>query len=124
MSRPKVHTPGENLPPDHDNEGTDGDLAVQGAGAAADNDSALKAQIEALQRENALLRAAQNAKTPSVVYEPDTAHGKAEKAASLHLHLTAAEVAGAVARGEMADPKVKVLCRDGWYVPESRAKQG
>lgn len=121
MAKPKIQNPGENLPPEDDHEAGDGQTDGQAAGnvtASADDAGALKAQIEALQRENALLKAAQGAKTPSVVYEPTTTHGAAEIAASKHRHITAAEFAALIDEGKASEPPPnnKVLCSDGWYV--------
>jgi hypothetical protein len=117
MPKPKVQTPGDNLPPEDDID-TEGDTGDGQPTGGDEGTAALKAHIEALQRENSLLRAASEAKTPRVLYEPETPHGKAEIAASKHRHLTAAQFAATIDAGEAAEPPVngKVLCADGWYV--------
>jgi hypothetical protein len=116
MARPKVQTPGENLPPegDHDSEGGTTDAGAEGG----DDSSALKARIEALERENSLLKAATDAKTPTVVVTPVTPHGRAEIAASPFWGMTSAQLMAKIDAGEIAEPphNTKHLCSDGYYV--------
>lgn len=73
------------------------------------------AELEALRAENARLRAAAQPATPSVVYTPETPHGKQAKAASPFAHLTVAELMAKIDAGEAKEPTTNVLCRDGYY---------
>jgi hypothetical protein len=105
----------------------DGDLN----GGPSDGDEAdrpvdqmalLMSQMRAMAAEIAQLKVANAALPPAMtnIYEPETEHGKQAKAASKHLHLTAAQLTNMVAAGEVADPPAAVLCSDGWYSPGKR----
>ena len=128
-----VQTPGapesaEGTLPD-DDEGGEGaeasGLADQRAagihGDESDEMVQMRALLASLQAENAALKAGAAAASalPSFVFEPETPHGIEAKANSKHLHLTTAEFAAMIDRGEAKEPMSHVLCKDGYYVRRS-----
>ncbi len=88
--------------------------AVNEAASAAEAGQA--ALIERLLAENAALKAsaAPSADTPSVVFTPETPHGRAALAASPFRDMTAAEVTEGLLNGTIPQPVTSYLTRDGY----------
>ena len=80
-------------------------------------------ELAALRAENARLRAAAAPATPSVVYTPETPHGKQAKAASKFAHLTCAELMAKIDAGDADEPTTNVLCSDGYYATRRPRKE-
>jgi hypothetical protein len=84
--------------------------------AGADDVDALKRKLTALEAKNAELQAdlASKAKS-SIIYEPETPHGKLRLAASDTGTMTVAAVSAAIKNGKLAEPITNYLCADGHY---------
>jgi hypothetical protein len=82
----------------------------------------LAVRLAALEAENAALKAAAKPAVPSVVYTPQTPHGRARLAASQYAGMTVAELTHAIDTGaadELA-PSANALCSDGYYCSRAR----
>lgn len=88
--------------------------------APAETQAAL---IERLLAENAALRAAVPATdTPSIVFTPETPHGKAAMAASPFGHMSADEVLKGMLDGSIPQPVTSYLTRDGYVCRTTAAR--
>jgi hypothetical protein len=98
--------------PKHENQ-VPGDLNATAVIKTTESVDQLRAQLAVAHSQIAALKAV--APVPSlVVFEPETPHGKAAKALSPWAHVTSAELIAKIDAGEVPEPEVSVLCKDGW----------
>lgn len=82
---------------------------------AAAKIAALQAQLSEKDARLSSLIAAQAVPAgDSVVFEPETPHGKMRLRESPTAHLTTTEVQALIAEGKMPEPTTSYLCRDGY----------